>query len=224
MIRLLSCSPAAGTMKFKNIVVFPEWKLAYIGIPKAANTSIKRWLLPLIGKPDEHYNNIHRDDVGFSYSDNEWLAEHKDEYFVFTVVRNPWARAYSTYKDKVVRKVVHGPLRKLGFTEGMSFRDFLVRCNDVGDDVADVHIRSQWSMVIRKGLCLTNLIIKTESLDSQIGSLKSFITTTTGCELAPFPWENRKTDGDYRGHYSGDMKDLVRKRYERDVAFFGYEF
>ena len=211
-------------VRFSNILFFSTIKIAYIGIPKAANTSIKYWLLPLVGKENIETSNIHKRNIGYVYCNNKWLFEHKDSCFVFTVVRNPWSRLYSTYRDKIKRKNVHTPLKKLGFENSMSFKDFIKKCCDIPDNKADVHIRSQSAMLMWQGTLLPNLIIKMEQLADVSNIIESVVTTHSDKKLGKLPWKNKNNDGVYKEVYDDETKELVALRYERDIRLFGYSF
>lgn len=211
---------------FNNIVKFDDYKVSYIGIPKAANSSIKKWLLPLINIDEANVGaNIHdRSVVSFDYTNNRQLfVKHKD-FFVFTITRNPWDRLVSTYNDKVKREEVHLPFQKLGFTNDMSFSQFVNRCCEIPDSEADVHFRSQYSMLTWHGRFLPNLIVKLDDLSNHNKAISSLLEGYTGLDLGPIPWENKKAHADYKSYYDESILEKFKNRYKKDVTFLGYNF
>jgi len=58
------------------------------------------------------------------------IREQYDEYYKFTIIRNPWARAYSWYKNMVRHEALH---QKYGITAELTFKDFLR--NHAGKDL-----------------------------------------------------------------------------------------
>lgn len=217
-----------GNVKFNNIILFNSSKLAFIGMPKAANTSIKHWLLPLIGKENRTFSDMQevhdKASIGFSYCNNKILYENRDKYFIFSTVRNPWSRLWSTYQDKVSINELHPPLKKLGFENSMSFKEFVYHCCIIPDSEADIHFRSQFTMVMWKGTLLPNLILKMENLENFAPVLESIITTSSKVQLGELPWVNKKTNNNYKNFYDNELKELVSLRYEKDIRLFGYEF
>jgi hypothetical protein len=45
-----------------------------------------------------------------------------------------------------------------------------------------------------------------------------------GLGLKSIPHENRSVRGDYSSFYTPETEMIVRKRFERDIEYFGYEF
>ena len=81
------------------IIYTPQLKCVFLHIPKAAGSSITKTLAKYLGKSREVYrppkykfltaNMLHH-----------ILGKSLDQYFVFTVVRNPWDRVVSFYHYK----------------------------------------------------------------------------------------------------------------------------
>jgi hypothetical protein len=110
------------------VLVFPEHNVAYIPIPKAANSSVRAALLPLIGQDPSTIRNVQKFG-GFQrvrYSHFAKMRQHN--WFVFTVVRNPYSRYASGYLDKVVtrKNAVLRPLRRMGLKKGDSFARYML--------------------------------------------------------------------------------------------------
>jgi len=73
-------------------LVFPEFKIAYVPIPKCANSSIRAALLPLIGIQPESIQKI-QEFRGFEERNFKRFLkkENLDNWYVFCVVRNPYS-------------------------------------------------------------------------------------------------------------------------------------
>lgn len=211
--------PREKTPVFGNVIVDDRLWLAYIGIPKAGNTSVKKWLAKScrVALPNAGKINIHdRVQYPFEYRTNKWLAKHRKPYFVFTVVRNPLERLASAYRDKIQREEVHTPLKKLGFTNDMSFFDFVQLACDITDDEADVHIRSQWAMLSYEGQFLPNLFVHLDDIN-KIRLLAQYEP------LLNEPVKKENATSGRAVKVSNKVQDLVRKRYDQDYQFFGFE-
>jgi len=204
---------------FGNIIVDDRLRLAYIGIPKAGNTSVKKWLAESFGValPNEGRINIHdRVKYPFEYRTNRWLAKHGKSYLVFTVVRSPLERLASAYRDKIQREKVHTPLQKLGFTNAMSFGDFIQLACDIPDDEADVHIRSQWAMLSYEGQFLPNLTV-------HLGEINKIRLLAQYEPLLDKPVTKENATSNRAVKITNKFQSLIRKRYIQDYEFFGFE-
>lgn len=134
------------------------------------------------------------------------------EYLIFTLVRNPWARAVS----------LHGWLRQQRFdhpsvalAKQLEFREFLHH----------PLTRSQLSRPYRHALTasageVSGLYLRLEHLDTDLPALEAHL----GFSLRPLPHENRSGSGDWRAAYDDDSAALMAGLAAEDIARFGYRF
>lgn len=132
------------------VLALHEYKIAYIPIPKAANSSIRTALQPYLKINAEHKGGIHDLTRDLLVPSSKFFSEISDDWFVFTVVRNPATRAQSAWRNKLVEsKKIFMPLRKMGITDRLSFEDFLQVCNDWPAWALNDHFMAQSKLLSR---------------------------------------------------------------------------
>lgn len=134
------------------------------------------------------------------------------DYFKFSVVRNPWARAFSWYKN-----VMRGSMNKerLGLSNDVEFGDFLEKY------VLKDALRSQLSWLRDfSGNIPIDFIGSVETLSDDFDVLKDFLNLDRDTL-------SRAREGhtsDYRDHYDTRTRELINNAYAEEIAMFGYDF
>ncbi len=170
-------------------------------------------------------------DKGFSYTIGRAkiarLINRHAGYFHFTFVRSPWARAYSCYKQKILR---HDPISDALYFTGrsglhgkMSFRDFVVwlGSSEGRDDCANRHWASQ-HLVLGMDLGMKyDFIGRLETMDRDL----EMVTNHLGIGMDYFTRiRNRSSRQDeYLEHYDEELIAIIARRYARDIEIFGYQ-
>ena len=164
-----------------------------------------------------------------------------DHAFHFTFVRNPWARLASCYAWKVFAKI---PNRLIEFRyrypgirfERMTFTDFVRFVCRVPDDLCDRHFASQCCLL---GGSTLDFIGRTEHFAADLSEL----IRLTGLDERLLKWAHMKrhrsrvqppgisTTGDgqpppphYTDLYTTQTRNLVARKYAKDIDRFGYRF
>jgi chondroitin 4-sulfotransferase 11 len=203
-----------------SILVSRRLKVAYVAIPKVACRSIKIALAKPYGvayQADIHNARWDR------FSSLQELAAAED-YFRFTVVRNPWDRVASCYYHKV--HLVHrDPTRQwiLGSYDGllrpsMSFPEFVAAVAKIPDAHANEHFASQWPMISHSGTLAVDHVVRFEKLAAEWQSLQSRFP------FPDLPHENKTDHPPYRELYCNDTRQFVAERYAQDIAKLDYCF
>ena len=219
----------ARLKRHQNNIINRDLGYAYIAIPKASNTSVRHGLLGTVGLNSDSFVNgvpvskvIHRQDSGvFSYSNLSEIYKSRPR-MVFTVVRNPWDRILSCYRDKIIYKF-HEPFRVYDMSPEMSFSDFVRVVSGIPDQDAEVHFRSQCAQTFYKGMFLPTMVLRTETISKDWGIIQSYFSSSCNLNL-PDIGRHAK-----RSHIGGDIDvtqndiDIIASRYEKDVRFFGYD-
>ena len=138
-------------------------------------------------------------------------AQYK-EYYKFAIVRNPWSRAFSWYKN-VIRDESH---RKLyGVSTDTSFKEFL-----------KVHV-GKWMLRPQtywlknyKGEVNLDYIGKFEELPRVLDQ----ISAKFDLRGVTFPHEISGSGEDYRINYDDETRELISKVYSEEIELFGYTF
>ena len=135
-----------------------------------------------------------------------------ENYFKFTFVRNPWARAYSWYqnimRDKMKKK-------KLNISGNPSFTDFLR--SQVGKDA----LRSQthW-LKCADGTIKMDFIGKFENLNRDFQQACKMM----GLHHIELPHEIKGAGESYLKFYDKESADLIANAYKEEIEMFGYSF
>ena len=130
-----------------------------------------------------------------------------ETYLKFTVVRNPWARVYSWYRN-VMRDPHHGVLP-------CSFDVFL---REHGDNWA---LRPQLYWITDfDGSIPLDVIARFETLAEDLDQ----VFDRLGFEDRSLPHLLGSGQSDYRSAYSDESARLVAERYQDEIERFGYSF
>jgi hypothetical protein len=134
------------------------------------------------------------------------------EYFKFTIVRNPWDRAYSWYKN-----VVRGEQnrRRLNIPPSTSFKDFLQA--QVGNDALRPQIR--WLKNFAGKIELDH-IGRFENLEDEFRTICSHLKV----ESKGLPHYRKGSGESYVDSYDTKMISLIADFYRTEIELFGYSF
>jgi hypothetical protein len=133
-------------------------------------------------------------------------------YYRFSFVRNPWARAYSWYKN-VMRDEIHQ--KSLGINDEITFSTFMDRFAGTGMLSPQTYWLKDFS-----GSVNLDFIGKFESLE------KDFQTVCQALNLhnVQLPHHVKGSYDDFREHYDLKTIKLVKKIYSAEISLFNYSF
>ncbi|HWC35179.1 MAG TPA: sulfotransferase family 2 domain-containing protein [Mycobacteriales bacterium] len=146
-------------------------------------------------------------------------------YFTFAFVRDPWARCYSCYVQKIRQRTpIKAALHlngRIGLHPDMSFSDFVHWLGSAhgSDGVADRHWMSQHRILrIHEGYRY-DFIGRVESMESDLQTVASRL----GFSASVFSHVLQATaPEEYLRHFTPELANLVGERYKEDVELFGY--
>lgn len=213
--RISQKAPYENFQKDKNYI--------FIHIPKAAGTSVSN-ALGLRESAHAHWVDFAR-----------FLGPRKmNRYFVFTFVRNPWARFFSLYNyARMERSHYHsnvtgesslyGPHLDFETLKDASLRD----CAHLLFEGRLRHDKqwNQWRPQVDwlrddKGEIRVNYVGRVETLSKDMRE----IFATIGMSYSDPPKMNISNRADYREAYDDETAQLVAKYYAEDIEAFGYTF
>jgi len=150
----------------------------------------------------------------------EWLNNVSDQtirdnYFLFSVVRNPWDRVVSTYAY----------MMKQGFIDGISFAKFLEMMSDgsihnLNERVAS-HLYRQLDSFSLDGQIFVDYIARFERLEKDWTEISGRI----GLKNRTLPVLNTSSHDHYRSMYKTKrMRDIVSRVYGEEISMLGYKF
>jgi len=135
-----------------------------------------------------------------------------ESYYKFTVVRNPWARAYSWYEN-VMRDEHHK--KRLSITGHPSLNEFLRRYLGKG------LLRSQlyWIQDFNGAIPL-DYIGRFETLREDF----EVVVKTLGLDHISLPRMIKGSGKSYVEEYDDEGRQLVRQTFGEEIGLFGYPF
>lgn len=144
--------------------------------------------------------------------------------FVFTFVRDPLSRLASCYRSKVERKGrpdAHKPLEGMG--PETPFADFVDHVARRADRRANIHYRSQASILTHRGDVAPDFVGRFEDLREDWDRLRALLADRGGPRLHDLPPRRRPlplVDAD--AYFQGDAALIARarRRYHDDYRLF----
>lgn len=162
--------------------------------------------------------------IKFPDEKHQTLPEGYQTHFKFTFVRNPWARILSTYHDKVKKQwsdtypeeYHHFRIKRYKRFAGKDFKYFINNFNLNQDR----HTMTQESLF---PVDIVDYIGKFENLQQDFDTVCSKI----GLDPHPLPHKNSSKPANYKHYteyYDEETREIVAKKYAKDIELFGYEF
>lgn len=223
----------AWHVRYPTGIVCHRFRFIFFPVPKAASSSVKKLIAQMEGLPSQGHPHH---DIEFQLVWGKDLYKYPD-YRTFTVVRNPWDRLVSCFKDKILgcydtrfgmRSGIHEGLERynqiLGrriFYDDMPFPEFINVIRKIPDSLADEHFRSQYRMFSTpSGRLLTERIIRFENLYTELTAFFEKLN------IKDFNIDhlNKSAGDDYRRFYTDDLVKEVARMYEKDIKLLGYAF
>lgn len=130
----------------------------------------------------------------------EFYPESKN-YFKFSFVRNPWDRMLSTYFFKK-------GVARIKIDPNMSFKEFLSQYNHP----------DQYSYI--EGFDNNFFIGRFENLQQDF----DIVCDKIGIPQRKLPHANKSSHNYYTEYYDDESREIVARRYARDIEYFGYQF
>ncbi len=203
-----------------RIIVSHEDRLIWIAVEKVASMQMHAAMTRMLGIDFNQWERCSIDSI-------EQVAR-MDGYFRFAFVRNPWARLFSCYMDKIVGPSIreHQPfiLERFGFSPGIPFERFVQGVAGIDDAEADDHFRGQFYTLSWQGELVVDYVGRFENLPRDW----DIVRDSHGLPELPFAPVNTnrpRFDFDYhKPHYTPELIEIVAERYADDIRHFGYEY
>lgn len=196
-------------------------KLSYIRIPKSASTSMSMAMLEKI-YPTLNQKKLSEKQINFLTDVNlqQGVSEISDHNTYFTIVRNPFNRLVSVYRDFFESKTssfIYNDYLFGVLKQHLSFDAFVDRITCIPDRLKDQHLKPQ-CLFIRyyEHKNIPVKILKLEESDP----LNSFLSSYH----LQLPHLNKSNANyDYKNYYSPSLLKKVYTLYQNDIEKFGYE-
>ncbi|MEM7144307.1 MAG: sulfotransferase family 2 domain-containing protein [Verrucomicrobiota bacterium] len=203
--------------------IIPDKKLAFVGIPKNAGTSIRVAFGIAQGfvTPNDEVKQAFKMPWPSVSTKSDINLLRKQGYLRFCVARNPWARLVSCWNNKRFNAKWIANNNANSFCHGMEFLPFARSAHETPDDLIDHHLRSQTTYIFDGDTLLVDRILRFENLNQDWQALRDEF------DLPELPhYKPTGSQDAYRAIYQEfpEAKELVAERYARDIEFFGYEY
>lgn len=181
-----------------NISVWDEYQLNYWAIPKCANTAIKVALSRFDANPNKPGSKVkwvhNPDNVNYVSRDMALNNGYKN----FTVIRHPYDRVISLYKDFGIRRP--------WFSPNIAIDDFIMRAQNKQDP----HTRSMSNYLFKQDQLLVDDVVLLDNAQDYLKQYKLTLNVfnTTG------PTDIVLTDL---------QKELIYNWYREDFKRFGFD-
>ncbi len=185
----------------EGIIVSEEKKFIYMKPTKTAGSSILRGVLS-----QQEFRVIHKKDHPTAF--NEWINKISDnnlqDYFIFSVVRNPW--------DRLVSAAAYFKI---------PIKDFL---NNIDHYWQDPEIKKHsfplHYYTHHQGHQFADFICRFETLQADI----NLVFDRIGIERTILPHVKKTEHHHYSTYYSSETRSMVEKLYAEDIKFYGYVY
>lgn len=207
-------------------ILAEDFGVIYFNTQKNANSTIKAQFVEILGLPKtENFPKDIHNKYDFPSATQSELDSKYQGFLKFLVLRNPWERLYSCYKNKIAQSSKTGPDYILecspDFRIGMSFEEFVNVVCEIPDSEADYHFCSQiYLMLYPDGVLPINYFCNMENLDFHLDEIKS----KTGIPFTSLVRINSSKKLAYESAYAPNLIEKVRIRYRTDIEIFKYEF
>jgi hypothetical protein len=207
-----------------RVLLLEQARTVYVPIPKAANSSTKLALCPVLGIDPADVTEVQKDPrlpmVRFST-----LADRiGPDWFVFTVVRDPWTRALSAFRDKVQRKGVQlRALQAMGLEPGDDFETFLAALNRWPRLLLNDHFIPQSDLLAPVTAVCDPLVIRSEDLPAAWGQVSDQLAAQGAPAPAAIGHQNVTGKQKNVPDFTPRAAQLIRRLYAEDFARLGYD-
>ncbi len=214
------------------MLISREKKLLFIHIQKTAGTSFATELRKKLPDVEEVLGTHSPALKGIEFMGDEW-----DSFYKIAFVRNPWDRLVSFYSMIIqhgkrlpwyrllLAKALKRPYNlkwQYVLTHSRSFEEFIRNC-------AHATSKSGWKAFLfnqvdyltdAQGEIRVDYIGRFETLSADVKKISQHLDLN----LELLPRLNASDHKDYREYYNEETRDIVEKRFHKDVERFKYSF
>ena len=140
------------------------------------------------------------------------------DYFKFSIARNPWDRLVSTWTEKVQHQWIEHDKNPYRIKVFKKYKDedydFFVK-NVIPSE--DIHTECLSNLI---DLTVVDFIGRFENLQQDF----NIICDKIGIPQQKLPHRNKTKHKHYTEYYDDETREIVAKKYAKDIEYFGYEF
>lgn len=208
-----------------QLLINEQKKFMFIHIHKNGGNSVGKFIKDRLPKTKE-YPTLSAFKAKLKY------PKQFDDFYVFSIVRNPWSRFVSWYMflrqwEKVPSRIKKGHWSYIdGDPNEMEFSDWLVNSKFMHNQFpkqknVPVQLISQFDWVTnRSGKVIVDFIADLSNINRDWGTICKHI----GLSYEPLTKENTTKHEEYREYYDDVAINHVRNVAKREIEYFKYEF
>jgi hypothetical protein len=214
-----------------------RFRFIYVANPKAACSTMRKFLqyVELDGNMDKLPTQVHDKQTSPLLSPDQMKSSvpqlfSGDEFFRFSIVRNPYTRALSAYRDKIVsnsweRQRLLPTLGLPADSPPISFLEFLRRVKARPDFQRDIHWATQKFLLQPRRVCY-HFIGRFENFNVALQAIAQRIGGPCETNLEAFRIDHHATGAlaKLREHLGAAERDLIIDIFEDDFYTFRYSF
>jgi hypothetical protein len=201
-----------------------KYKLIFIHIPKTAGGSVEEYLKRMdpdavIGpakKPRQFC--LQHMSLKELYEDSGLSSDIIDSYFKFTVVRNSWDRAVSSYHSHAYNQPTMEAFKKDLISKGRMWPD-----NGYSEHEKLAHRRCQLDFIFYNDKIGVDYIVRYEHLQEDF----DILCKQVGMPAGTLPYINKdaiKFKKSYQEYYDEENKRIIFEKFKKDIEYFNFEF
>ena len=203
-------------------IVNNKHKFIFVHIPKTGGTSVAKYLTSheetcsrLLGY--DVVNKLHKQHSTLEQLKNIYNIT-IDDYFKFTICRNPYERAVSGYFWFLEAGLIEASTT---FKDYLLIRNGCEKLNHLnslrgrGD-----HFYTQLKYIEIEGKNKIDFVIRFENLQKEF----DIVCKKIGIPHKQLPHIRKGSYNHYTEYYDEETKKIVAEKYAKDIEYFGYEF
>lgn len=207
---LKPCDEGQTCAMCHNNIVIPDIDLIFMLIPKSATQSLRSvadsFRLP------------------YQFRSKKFVQVIADRYMKISIVRNPFERLVSCWKQKTIDKY-HRTWELYGFKQGMPFSEFVSNLVNIPYSYADKHFRPMYmDLLDDDDNLIPDIVLRFEELPKGWNELSEALEERRNFKMPLLPHKNGTLHKEYWKYYDDRLIEMVSSYYERDLIHFGYEF
>jgi len=197
--------------KYVTTCVSENKKIIFMRCGRVASTSITN----LIGKFTEVSLPYFYENGTSDWLENITDEEIKNDYFVFTFVRNPFDRLVSAWKPFTKK---YPPKVKLNFSNFVKKRGVGCLLYEDGSFTNDHWFPQSKYVEFDNGEKFVNFVGKFENLN------RDWKIVANQLGLSENLYNNKKSNKNYKKYYTNELVEITSIIYQKDLEIFNYEF
>jgi dermatan 4-sulfotransferase 1 len=228
--------PMALLSSERHVMWLKQQNIAFIRVPKAANSSVRIKLARCFGltkqseispNKDRFWRDIESDSATSMTTSQFATRQVTRDCWSFTVVRNPVARLYSCWNNKVIENEdLSKKFLASGVRSGMPFDEFVDCVARTDEKNSDIHVWSMKTILCHEGRVVPDFVGRVETIDRDWKHICYEVQIRTGTKLGPMLQRNVRgqTEGSIFDTFSPETKNLILQKYKEDFELFYPEF